>query len=99
MGDQPAAKWALRSLRVDVVVFPVRRTGCDEPMDIENGNWIIQSMYADFRFGVQVSYECDPGFKVIGQTDITCLATGYWSDYPPKCLQKGRNILSRTVAK
>ena len=35
----------------------VKRTGCDVPMDIENGNWIIQSLFADYRIGVRVIYE------------------------------------------
>jgi len=67
----------------------VKRTGCDVPMDIENGNWIIQSLYADYRIGVRVTYECEPGYKAVGATQLECLTPGYWSDYPPKCLAKG----------
>jgi len=72
-----------------VVHGAVKRTGCDIPMDIENGNWIIQSLFADYRIGVRVTYECEPGYKAVGATQLECLAPGYWSDYPPKCLAKG----------
>jgi len=67
----------------------VRRTACDQPMDIENGNWIIKSFYPDFRIGVTVSYECENGYKAVGATEITCQASGYWSDYGPRCLPLG----------
>jgi len=67
----------------------VKRTGCDVPMDIENGNWIIQSLFADYRIGVRVTYECEPDYKAVGTTQLECLMPGYWSDYPPKCLAKG----------
>jgi len=67
----------------------VKRTGCDVPMDIENGNWIIQSLFADYRIGVRITYECEPGYKAVGATELECLTPGYWSDYPPKCLAKG----------
>jgi len=70
----------------------VKRTGCDVPMDIENGNWIIESLFADYRIGVRVTYECEPGYKAVGATQLECLTPGYWSDYPPKCLAKGKSF-------
>jgi len=62
-------------------------------MDIENGNWIIQSLFADYRIGVHVTYECEPGYKAVGATQLECLTPGYWSDYPPKCLAKGWSVV------
>ena len=69
-----------------------KRTHCDTPMDIPNGNWIFSYLpYPDFRIGSQLIYECDEGYKAIGETSIECLPSGYWSDYAPKCLPKGND--------
>lgn len=58
-------------------------------MDIPHGNWIILSGYPDFRIGARVEYECDEDYKAIGNTEVECQSTGYWSDYAPKCLPSG----------
>ena len=58
-------------------------------MDIEHGNWFIQSLYADFRIGVRIFYSCEDGYKAIGATMIECLESGYWSDYSPRCFKSG----------
>lgn len=70
----------------------VKRTHCDVPMDIPNGNWITVSQFTDFRIGVRVKYECEGEYKPIGPTEIECLSTGYWSEYPPRCLVKGKDM-------
>ena len=57
-----------------------------------NGNWFIQSFNPDFHIGVTVVYECEPGFKPVGATEIICTDPGYWSDYAPKCLPVGQLI-------
>lgn len=66
----------------------VKRTHCDSPMDIPNGNWMVLSQFSDHHIGARVRYKCDENYKAIGQTEIECLASGYWSDYPPRCLVK-----------
>lgn len=66
----------------------VKRTHCDVPMDIPNGNWIITSTFADYRISSRVKYECESQFRAIGSTEIECMPSGYWTDYPPKCLIK-----------
>jgi len=42
-----------------------------------------------YWIGVRVTYECKAGYKAVDATELECLTTGYWSDYPPKCLAKG----------
>ena len=77
--------------RIVYVIFDiaVKRTRCNAPMDIKNGNWVILGMFPDFRIFTKVLYECAGDFKPIGATQLTCLASGYWSDYAPRCLPKG----------
>ena len=58
-------------------------------MDIPHGNWVIHSIYPDFRIGSRVQYECEKDYKAIGQSFMECQETGYWSEYAPKCLPKG----------
>jgi len=65
-------------------------------MDIKNGQWTIPGLFPDFRIGSKIVYECGDDFKPIGTTQLTCLASGYWSDYAPRCLPKGLNIISFT---
>ena len=36
-------------------------------------------------FGNVVAYSCDLGFRLIGSSSLTCLASGNWSGDAPTC--------------
>ena len=38
--------------------------------------------------GSTAHYECDEGFKLVGDAYRECLDTGYWSDEEPVCKSK-----------
>jgi len=43
--------------------------------------------FADTRHGSQASYECHPGYHMLGKNTRTCLDTGYWTGQEPTCKQ------------
>ena len=71
--------------------FPVKRTHCDTPQEIPNGNYVINLYLGTTSYGIGTSimYECDEGFLPYGNVVMECSPSGYWSDYPPKCIEKG----------
>ena len=61
---------------------------CGHPGVISNGIITIK----DFLYGGSVYYECNPGFRLIGNRRRTCLTSGNWSGEGAAC--KGTLILS-----
>jgi len=69
----------------------LRRTHCDMPQEIPNGNYVIGDLYTastSYGIGTGIMYECDEGYLAYGTVTMTCTSSGYWSDYPPKCIEK-----------
>lgn len=69
----------------------LKRTHCDLPQEIPNGNYVIDDLYPDttsYGIGTRIKYECDEGFLAYGPVTLRCTSSGYWSDYPPKCIEK-----------
>jgi len=54
---------------------------CPKPALILNGNLEAR----DIGFGDVVTYRCDLGYELIGQTKQSCLDSGQWSGVPPSC--------------
>ncbi len=46
-----------------------------------NGRIIINGT----QIGDTVSYECDTGYKLVGEADRTCNLVGLWTDSQPVC--------------
>lgn len=67
----------------------MKRLHCDPPMDIPNGMWMSLNINSENQIGSHVVYECEAGYKAIGNLQIECLETGYWSDLAPRCLPRG----------
>ena len=40
---------------------------------------------AGTTFGQNATYSCNPGYKVVGDSILTCQATGVWSGSVPTC--------------
>ena len=41
--------------------------------------------YSLFSPGDVVSYNCNDGYTMYGEANITCQSSGMWSSEPPKC--------------
>nr|KAF6394391.1 complement C3d receptor 2 [Rousettus aegyptiacus] len=63
---------------------------CPPPPVIDNGRH-TGIMAEHFLYGIEVSYECDQGFSLLGQKNIRCISNskghGSWSGPPPQCLK------------
>ncbi|XP_015339207.2 complement receptor type 2 isoform X10 [Marmota marmota marmota] len=63
---------------------------CPPPPKIDNGRH-TGMMAEHFLYGIEVSYECDQGFYLLGKKILQCgndsLGHGSWSEPPPRCLQ------------
>uniref|UniRef100_G1P1I2 Complement C3d receptor 2 n=1 Tax=Myotis lucifugus TaxID=59463 RepID=G1P1I2_MYOLU len=63
---------------------------CPPPPVIDNGRH-TGVMAEDFLHGIEISYECDQGFSLLGERNIRCISDseghGSWSAPPPRCLK------------
>jgi len=58
------------------------------PFDIKNG--FISSTQPGTKFGDEINIDCKTGYTLLGDSKITCGASGNWSDYPI-CQIKGKH--------
>ena len=64
-----------------------QRIPCPAPNDIENGNLVVQSVNDEIRndqYNV-ITYTCQPGYNLLGSSQIECLLGGTWSGQSPSC--------------
>ncbi|XP_006888067.1 PREDICTED: complement receptor type 1-like [Elephantulus edwardii] len=65
---------------------------CSSPPRIENGKPAM--IRKEFLYGNEVSYECDPGFDLVGEKTIQCSSDtqgrGVWTGSAPKCTYLGQ---------
>uniref|UniRef100_A0A8D2Q1E1 Sushi, von Willebrand factor type A, EGF and pentraxin domain containing 1 n=1 Tax=Varanus komodoensis TaxID=61221 RepID=A0A8D2Q1E1_VARKO len=54
---------------------------CSKPKEIQNGHY----SYADLHYRQTVTYSCDRGFQLEGQSALSCLETREWSADAPSC--------------
>ncbi|KAK1329358.1 hypothetical protein QTO34_011542 [Cnephaeus nilssonii] len=63
---------------------------CPPPLVIDNGRH-TGVMAEQFPYGMEISYECDHGFSLLGKRNIRCISDseghGSWSGPPPRCLK------------
>ncbi|KYO24768.1 hypothetical protein Y1Q_0016592 [Alligator mississippiensis] len=57
---------------------------CPAPPRIAHADRSHHNLQA-FTTGVSVTYECHPGYTLIGSASIYCMASGQWSIYRPRC--------------
>ncbi|XP_059573553.1 complement receptor type 2 [Alligator mississippiensis] len=57
---------------------------CFPAPTIANGKHDSQAVEA-FTSGMSVSYQCDPGYTLIGEAQLHCTASGAWSHLAPQC--------------
>jgi len=61
---------------------------CGDPGEPQNGTAIFDTTF----FGDTVDYECDAGFRLVGDSQRTCQSSGSWSGNVPECQRKWLNI-------
>lgn len=71
-----------------------RNDSCPDLPEIQNG-WKTTSHIALVR-GAQITYQCDPGYDLVGRETLTCELELSWSSQPPFC-EKSQSPLSRGV--
>lgn len=59
---------------------------CKDPV-ITNAEWIDGSR-PPHRYKAIVIYYCKPGYKMIGQSTLTCNISSQWSPRIPECISK-----------
>uniref|UniRef100_H2VEN0 Seizure related 6 homolog like n=1 Tax=Takifugu rubripes TaxID=31033 RepID=H2VEN0_TAKRU len=60
-----------------------RNDSCPDLPEIQNG-WKTTSHIALVR-GARITYQCDPGYDLVGQDTLTCQLDLSWSSQPPFC--------------
>ncbi|XP_077944756.1 seizure 6-like protein [Gasterosteus aculeatus] len=60
-----------------------RNDSCPDLPEIQNG-WKTTSHIALVR-GAQITYQCDPGYDLVGRETLTCELELSWSSQPPFC--------------
>lgn len=74
-----------------------RNDSCPDLPEIQNG-WKTTSHIALVR-GARITYQCDPGYDLVGQDTLTCQLDLSWSSQPPFCEKSksqrstGRNVV------
>ncbi|XP_063128647.1 complement decay-accelerating factor isoform X3 [Rattus norvegicus] len=71
-------------------VFPVCTTiFCPDPPKINNGR--IREESDSYAYRQSVTYSCDQGFILVGNSSVHCTLNGEvgeWSSAPPKCIER-----------
>lgn len=57
---------------------------CAPPLQIQNG--FLEATSNSTVFGTKVKYTCESGFKILGPSVLTCLASGQYDAVPPSCI-------------
>jgi CUB/sushi domain-containing protein len=94
---QDNEQWSAQSQRCIIV-------DCGNPGLPRNGRRTLSAT----TFGAQVTFECNSGFRIEGQSSRECQETGFWSSNVPECVailcddpgtpsNGRRELLSRTV--
>ncbi|KAL4624103.1 CUB and sushi domain-containing protein 1-like [Arapaima gigas] len=61
---------------------------CSDPGHVQHGTrYVLPSGPLAFGFQSSVSYSCDPGYELLGSSDLTCQGDGSWDRALPLCLQ------------
>ncbi|MEQ2169571.1 hypothetical protein GOODEAATRI_026503, partial [Goodea atripinnis] len=60
-----------------------RNDSCPDLPEIQNG-WKTTSHVALVR-GARLTYQCDPGYDLVGRETLTCQLDLSWSSQPPFC--------------
>uniref|UniRef100_H2YNG0 Complement subcomponent C1r n=1 Tax=Ciona savignyi TaxID=51511 RepID=H2YNG0_CIOSA len=80
------------------LTYQTIRIRCLEAPVLPNGIIHSQSSNSFYEFEDEVSFTCDTGYELVGESSITCLSNGRWSHLIPRCTIKScgppTNLLS-----
>ena len=68
----------------------VSATECYDPGTIENG---VSQGNAPFMCHSRVTFSCNEGFLMSGESSMTCTENGLWNAEKPKCITKGKQLI------
>ena len=71
-------------------------TDCGPLVSPENGAVDTSS---GSTLGREAVYSCKPGYDLTGSSIVVCLSTSHWSDNPPVCVVKGRDLALKALSK
>lgn len=60
-----------------------RNDSCSDLPEIQNG-WKTTS-HTELVRGARITYQCDPGYDIVGSDTLTCQWDLSWSSDPPFC--------------
>jgi len=63
---------------------------CEEPVPPDNGTVFVTS---GTTYGAEVNYECDTGFRLVGNASNVCNQSGQWEPEPPTCQDTSSNYI------
>lgn len=69
-----------------------RNDSCPDLPEIQNG-WKTTS-HAELARGTRITYQCDPGYDIVGSDTLTCQWDLSWSSDPPFCEKSKRGPVS-----
>ncbi|XP_021360135.1 CUB and sushi domain-containing protein 1-like [Mizuhopecten yessoensis] len=73
----------------------VRKT-CDALYHPSNGQRLTENAYT-FYYEDEVSFVCNIGYKLVGNKNVTCEASGQWSASPPTCTREFCTVAAHTT--
>ncbi|ROK35857.1 CUB and sushi domain-containing protein 1 [Anabarilius grahami] len=77
---QPNGQWSNTLPRCKIV-------NCTDPGHVENGvRQVLPSGPHRYSFQTAVSYNCNPGYYLLGTSTLSCQGDGTWDRSLPKCL-------------
>jgi len=66
---------------------PTLVVNCTDPGHVENGvRQVLPSGPHRYSFQTAVSYNCNPGYYLLGTSTLSCQGDGTWDRSLPKCL-------------
>ncbi|XP_074662147.1 sushi domain-containing protein 4-like isoform X2 [Tubulanus polymorphus] len=66
----------------------VHEVNCDKPLEISNGNYVIDGTSLPFEAGTKIGYRCNEGYSLVGYSIITCNDAGFWNRDAPQCVRR-----------
>lgn len=74
-----------------------RNDSCSDLPEIQNG-WKTTS-HTELVRGARITYQCDPGYDIVGSDTLTCQWDLSWSSDPPFCEKSKSHFFSLSLPK
>ena len=64
------------------MLYKIVAVFCGNPGHLQNGS--LEG--TNFSYNDQLHYKCNKGYKLVGNSNKTCLESGNWSGSKPNCI-------------